>query len=129
MFILLIRLPVTIDPVKAVSAFKSQRGELSTTIIHNDLITNIANKLFVKYIIPKKTFEEAINTSLSKTDRTVALLNAIEARIEVQPSDFTKFVDILDSESYFSTLIERLVHSYNSSCKFNIFSPHFRVYD
>ena len=110
-------LPVTIDPVKAVSAFKSQRGELGT-LICNDL-TNIANKLYADSIIPQKTLDEAINSSLGKDDRTVALLSAIEAKIEVRPSDFTKLVNILDSDPYFSTLAEGLVHSYNTSCKFN----------
>ena len=110
-------LPVTIDPVKAVSVFRSQRGELST-IICNDL-ANIANKLYADFIISQKTLDEAINSSLNKGDRTVALLSAIEAKLEVQPSDFTKLVDILDSEPYLSTLAEGLVHSYNTSCKFN----------
>ena len=119
MFVLLIRsslLPVTIDPVKAVSAFKSQLGKLST-IIRNDL-TNIAIKLYADSIIPQKTLDEATNRSLGKNDRTVALLNAIEAKIEVRPSDFTKLVNILDSEPYLSTLAEGLVHSYNTSGKF-----------
>ena len=110
-------LPVTIDPVKAVGVFRSQRSELST-IIRNDL-TNIANKLYADSIIPQKTLDEATNRSLGKGYRTVALLSAIEAKIEVQPSDFTKLVDILDSEPYHSTLAEGLVHSYNTSCKFN----------
>ena len=110
-------LPDTIDPVKAVNAFKSYRGKLST-IIRNDL-TNIANKLYADSIIPNKTLNKAINSSLGEDDRTVALLNAIEAKIEVRPSDFTKLVDIVDSEPYLSTLAEGLVHSYDTSCKFN----------
>ena len=119
MFVLLIRsslLPATIDPVKAVSVFKSQLGKLST-IIRNDL-TNIAIKLYADSIIPQKTLDEVTNRSLGKDDRTVALLNAIEAKIEVRPSDFTKLVNILDSEPYLSTLAKGLVHSYNISGKF-----------
>ena len=110
-------LPVNIDPVKAVSTFKSQLGKLST-IIRNDL-TNIAIKLYADSIIPQKTLDEATNSSLSKYDRTVSLLSAIAGRIEVQPSDFTKLVEILDSEPYLSALAEGLVHSYNTSGKFN----------
>ena len=115
-------LPVTIDPVKAVSAFKSQRGKLSTFIC-NDL-TNIANKLYADSIIPQKTLDEVTNSSLGKDDRTVALLSAIEAKINVRPSDFTKLVNILDSEPYLSTLTERLVHSYNTSRKLNTIHAH-----
>ena len=125
MFVLLIRsslLPVIIDPVKAVSAFKSQRGKLST-IIRNDL-TNIAHKLYANSIIPQKTLDEAINNSLGKDDRTVALLRAIEAKIKVQPLDFTKLVNILDSEPYLSTLAEGLVHNYNTSRKLNTVHAH-----
>ena len=121
MFVLLLirssLLPVTIDPVKAVSAFKSQREQLST-LICNDL-TNIANKLYAESIIPQKTLDEATNSRLGKDDRIVALLSAIEAKIKVQPSDFTKLVNILDSEPYHSKLAEGLVHNYNTSRKFN----------
>ena len=125
MFVLLIRsslLPVTINPVKAVSTFKSQRGKLSTFIC-NDL-TNIANKLYADSIIPQKTLDEVTNSSLGKDDRTAALLSAIEAKINVRPSDFTKLVNILDSEPYLSTLAEGLVHNYNTSRKLNTVHAH-----
>ena len=79
-------------------------------------LISFANKLYADSIISQKTFEEATNSNLDKGDRTVTLLSAIEARIEVHPSDFTKLVNILDSEPNLSTLTEGLVHSY---CKFN----------
>ncbi len=49
------------------------------------------------------------------SERSVALLDCVEARSEAVPSDFIKIVQILESEPYLESVATQLVHSYCES--------------
>ena len=72
----------------------------------------MANSLYAEGIIPRKIKEKAFNQSLDSDERGVALLDCIESRFEVKPSDFITFVDILKTECFFEELADNLVQSY-----------------
>ena len=52
------------------------------------------------------------NKTLSNSERGVALLDCLEATIEVRPSDFVRTVDILKSERFLQSLATELVDTY-----------------
>ena len=98
------------DPNRAVSSFISQRGALND-MISNDL-DNVANKLYAQNIIPQGIHSKASYKMHDPTTRTMALLGAVESKIRVEPSAFSKFISILESEPYFQSLADSLVESY-----------------
>ena len=98
------------DPDRAVSSFISQRRAM-TDMISNDLV-NVANKLCEEGIIPQGVYKKALYEMHTPANRTVALLDAVESNIRVDPSVFTKFISILKSEPYFQSLADSLMESY-----------------
>ena len=63
-------------------------------------------------MIPQNVSEKVRNQSLDSTDKGMALLDCIESRLEDKPSDFTKLVDILESEPYLAEQAKKLVEDY-----------------
>ena len=100
-----------IDPVKALSSFKSQRDSL-TLLLKSDL-PNIASKLYTKSIISQDALAEAMNLTHIASVRTVSLLSVVEAKIEAEPRTFTEFVKILESEPPLVSQAEELMKKYH----------------
>ena len=103
-------LPSDIKPLKAAGAFKSQREELRK-LLQSDL-SNIANKLYSKYIISSVALTKATNQVHEPIDRTVSLLSVIEDKIRAEPHVFTEFVKILESEPTLRSQANELVKLY-----------------
>ena len=80
-------------------------------LLQSDL-SNIANKLYSKSIIPAVSFEEAINQVHPPSVRTVSLLSVVEDKIRAEPNVFTEFVKILESEPTLRSQAKELVNEY-----------------
>ncbi len=106
-------LPSTIDATLAVQAFTSQRCLLLNLIRH--CLPSLANSLLAKCMIPRDIYKKACNETRGSSERGVTLLDCIEARIELVPSDFTKVLRILQEEPFLEELADGLIHSY---CEF-----------
>ena len=103
-------LPPTIDPTLATDALRTQRGRLLNLLRH--CLLGIADSLFSERIIPREVHEKAGKQLLDSTERGVALLDCVESRIEIVPSDFTKVVHILEAEPFLESLAKDLIQSY-----------------
>ena len=55
---------------------------------------------------------KACNEYLDSKIRGIALLDGVQSRLEGEPSDLRKFVDILESEHYLKSGAENLIKSY-----------------
>ena len=62
-------------------------------------------------IIPEEVYQ-VFNSNQAALERSVTLLDCIEARISSVPSDFKKVVQIIQSDSFLQTLADGLVQSY-----------------
>ncbi len=92
------------------ASFRSQREGLLKLIRH--CLISLANSLYAKFLIPEDACENATDRSVGMSERSVGLLDCVEARIEVVPSDFIKIVQILESDLYLQSAARQLVHSY-----------------
>lgn len=94
----------------AVNSFRSHRALLLNLIRH--CLPSLANSLRAQYMIPKEIYEIACNENRGSSERGVSLLECVEARIEAVPSDFTKVIQVLQSEPFLCSLADGLVHGY-----------------
>ena len=97
----------------AVAAFKSQREGLLSHIRH--CLPSLTNTLYAQSLIPQDLHEEVNDRSIGKGERSVTLLDCVQARLEAVPSDFVKIVRVLESDHYLEPLANQLVHSYCES--------------
>lgn len=102
--------PSSIDPVKAVSFFRSQRGLLLNLIRH--CLFTLADRLYSEFLIPQEAYDEVCNQSLNKTQRGGVLLDCIEARLQAVPADLMKVVGIFKSEPFLESTAKELVQNY-----------------
>ena len=72
----------------------------------------MANSLFAKCVIPESVYKKVCNEAKEVTERVVALLDCVESKIKVVPSDFATFVRILEAEPFITSLADKLVLSY-----------------
>ena len=64
-------------------------------------------------MIPEGIKEKACNQVFGSNERCVALLlDSIQTKLEVEPSNFIKFVAILESEPFLRSQAEQLVKNY-----------------
>ena len=94
----------------AVAAFRSQREGLLSLIRH--CLPSLTNALYAQSLIPQDLQEEVSDRSIGKGERSVALLDCLQARSKAVPSDFIKIVHVLELNSYLESLAKQLVHSY-----------------
>ena len=97
-------------------AVKSFKRKLK--VLHNQIrccLPSLSIALYSESIIHEDVYEKACNETLSSDSRGVALLNCIKDRIKAVPSDFTKIVSILKSESHLEEIADELVQNY---CKY-----------
>ena len=80
-------------------------------------LPELANSLYSEYMIPRRAYELACNENKSPSERGVALLDCMEARVEAVPSDFTKVVHILEAEPFLESQALQLVKNYCKLCK------------
>ena len=103
-------LPSTIDSTVAINAFRSQHKLLLNLIRH--CLPSVTSSLFAEFMIPQEVYDKASNQCLDINERGVALLDCVQSKLEGVPSDFTKFIIILESNSYLKSQAENLVKSY-----------------
>ena len=73
----------------------------------------MANSLFANFMITEGIKEKACNQNLDSSVRGIALLDGVQSRLEGEPSDFSKFVVVLESKGgFFKSQAEKLVQSY-----------------
>ena len=75
-------------------------------------LPSTTNSLYAESLIPQDIYEEINNHYIGKSERTATLLDCIEARIEIKPSDLAKIVRILGSDHFLDSLAKALVNSY-----------------
>ena len=106
----MVRLPFLIDPLKAANAFRSQREALKLVLQHD--LPSVADKLYSKHIISRRTLTKAMNQVHEPIDRTVSLLSVVEDKIRAEPPVFTELVKILESEPTLRSQAKELVTKY-----------------
>ena len=67
-------------------------------------------------MIPQGIKEKACKDNLDSNERGVALLDSVQSKLEGEPSNFSKFVVILESEPYLRSQAEQLIKSYCELC-------------
>ena len=78
--------------------------------------SSLADSLYSQSIIPEDAHRKAQKESVDEDEKSRALVSCVEDRLEIEPSDFKKFIDILsDCDRYLGTLGSRLIQSY---CEF-----------
>ena len=97
----------------AINAFRSQHALLLDHIRH--CLPSLASSLFSEFMIPEGIKEKACKDNLDSNERGVALLDSVQSKLKGEPSDFSKFVVILESESYLRSQAKQLVKSYSES--------------
>ena len=75
-------------------------------------LPEVASSLYAKSMIPEGVYERANNQSLGVNERGAALLDSVQSKIEEEPSNYTKFIFILESIAYLRSQAENLVTSY-----------------
>ena len=106
-----------VNPAAAVRTFKSLRGDLMTAIV--DALP-LANTLYSKFIIPESTMNRVVVSCLAKEEKNVALLDAIEARLQTNPSDFWTLVAILEADPILKIFANKLRESYCKLYQYSI---------
>ena len=66
-------------------------------------------------MIPEGIKEKACNQNLSTNERGVAVLDSVQSKLKGEPSNFNKFVVILESEPYIRSQAEQLIKNYCES--------------
>ena len=94
----------------AVATFRSQRDLMLNLIRH--CLPSLANSLYAKAMIPSEIYERACNETRGRSERGVALLDCIEAKLEMGPSNFTTIINILQQEPFLKELADKLIHTY-----------------
>ena len=102
----------TINPSGAGEAFREHRGDLLIAIT-DPLV--LANYFYSKRIISREKLNEIMLISLTDSKKNFILLDAIEARIRTNPSDFLTVLDVLGRDLLLCCFAERLRNSY---CEF-----------
>ena len=98
-----------INKESAGEAFREHRADLLTAIVEPLIL---ANHLYSKKIISWETLDR-IKALLSTSEKSLALLDATEARIRTHPTDFVTLIAILDQDSLLCIFAESLRHSYS----------------
>ena len=104
-------LPSTIEPTVAVQTFRSQRGRILPSFRH--CLLSLATSLYAESIISQEVYDTACNENKDKNQRCVALLDCVEARVELVPLDFNKVLHILQSEGFLVSLADSLIKTYS----------------
>ena len=80
-------------------------------MLQHDL-PSLADELYSKDIISRRTLTKTTNQVHEPIDRTVSLLSVVEDKIRAEPHVFTEFVKILESEPTLRSQANELVKKY-----------------
>lgn len=97
----------------ASQAFKRQR---QTIVDGSEAAFKLTTYLLSRDIIPEATKTRVIYSGLSRAEKTVAFLDAIEARIMVDLSVFDKIINLLRADPNMHKFAEELVQSQSKLC-------------
>ncbi len=101
----------------AVQAFKTHRIDLLNV---TDGALNIVSHLLSNEIIPEPTKARILFSNLPKLEKSEALLEAIEARIFINPDVFHTVVALLDTKQTLQKLAQKLRVSFRKFYRINI---------
>ena len=90
-------------------AFQRHRHDLAMVIEH------LLNYMTCKDLLPESTKERVQLPSLSRMERSVVVLDAIEARIMSNPGIFHTFITVLQKDSVLQRFAGSLIESYRKS--------------
>ena len=88
----------------------NQREALKLVLQHD--LPSVADMLYTKAIISRRTQTKVINRVHEPIDRTLSLLSVVEDKIRAEPHVFTEFVKILESEPTLRSQANELVKLY-----------------
>ena len=97
----------------AFQALKGHRGDLMVAILDNHCL-ELASHLYAKDIIPRATVSTVSVVAKTKEEKNMALLDAIEARVLTNPSDFNALLDVLEADTVLHIFASRLRNSYHN---------------
>ena len=98
-----------INALAAHQAFKKHRADIMNT---GDAAVQFFGQLLTKDVIPEATKTRVVFSGLSKSEKYVALVDAIEARIVTNPAVFQTMVTLLQSDPVMHTFGTKLMDSY-----------------
>ena len=96
----------------ATQAFKRERQTIAE---ESETAFKMAKYLLSKNVIPDATKTRVLFSGLSRAEKTVAFMDAIEARIMMDPSLFDSIVELLQDDSNMKKFAEEL-RQYQSKC-------------
>ena len=97
-----------VNPVAAASAFKKHCGDLMIAITEP---LPLAYQLYSRDVISEEVKDKML-LPITKGEKNMALLDAIEARIRTKPSDFWTLVTVLGTDIVLCTFATRLRETY-----------------
>ena len=99
--------------VAATQAFKKHRHDL-LEIVENAF--QLVTRLVLREVVPEATQARVLSLRLPKTERIIALLDAIEARITLSPGAFHKLISIFQKDTMLQGFAGKMLDSYRK-CK------------
>ena len=107
-------------------AFKKHR---QTIVDGSEASFKLTSYLMSKDIIPDATKTRVIFSNLSGAEKTVAFMDAVEARIMVDPNVFDNIVDLLQADPDMGKFAEGLLQSHSECIEPSMsYSNPLRVY-
>ena len=82
--------------------------KLSSTLVHQVLPGDLANKLFAAHLISEDLMRQANSTNVDEAIRTNHLLTAVLNQIELNSKTFQKFINILEDYDQLTELLKLL---------------------
>lgn len=108
-----------LNAVACTQAFQRHRHDLALVIDH------LLSYMTCKDLLPESTKERVELPSLSRMERSVLVLDAIEARIIDNPSIFHTFITVLQKDSVLQRFAGSLIESYRKSMIQMCFKYHY----
>ena len=89
--------------------FREYFAELAESIQDPD---GLALKLYSKKMITRAVRDNAVMATLTKQQKSTILLQAIESKLETDPSDFTTLIAVLQSDPTLMPVATRMIQMY-----------------
>lgn len=86
--------------------FQHFYSRLVTDIQHS--ILTVANDALSEFLLTPEELQECLKDSLSNNQKATTLLETIGSRVEVNPSDLGKFINILKRDASRDDLVEQI---------------------
>ena len=89
--------------------FRKHFAKLARSIQDPD---GLALELYSEKMITRAVRDNAVMTTLTKQQKSTVLLQAIESKLETDPSDFTTLITVLQSDPTLMSLATRMIQMY-----------------